>query len=255
MGYEHGFLRFTPALGKSNQDLKENDVFIESSKDETPLVVLFGWMGSGDKYLAKYSYEWNKRGFNTLAYCPTTFETFMVIGTPSKTLKMLDQISAYLEAHPNCKNIKFQAFSNGGGFFYASIMEHIHNNPKFENIRSKLSGTVLDSLPTLSLTSFVRAVYTSAGLIASIITFLTLPFGLCLWMPMMLKYKTNLAHPKNQFPHLMFYSKTDTLVHHTQVENFLTVLKKSLKSEHLLIEKCWEKSGHVLHLRTHPEEY
>jgi len=229
MGFEHGYFRYTQACAQNNEHLKDDDVFIDSAKDETPLVVLFGWMGSGDKYLAKYSHEWNKRGFNTMAYCPTTFETFLVVGTPSKSLKMLDQISAYLEAHPNCKSIKFQAFSNGGGFFYSAIMDHIHNNSKYAHIREKLSGTVLDSLPTLSLVAFVKAVYTSAGLIASMITFLTLPFALCLWLPVMIKYRKNLAHPKNQFLHLIFYSKTDTLVHHTQVENFFNNIEKEFK--------------------------
>ena len=73
------------------------------------------------------------------------------------------------------------------------------------------------------------------------------------WSGHFLRDQTN-----NPYPELFLYSKTDFYVSHKYLEE--EVLKKRREaaasgSDSRIMTKCWDKSGHVAHLRAHKQEY
>ncbi|GAM27276.1 hypothetical protein SAMD00019534_104510 [Acytostelium subglobosum LB1] len=238
-----------PQLTKNGSDLSE---------ESRPLVVMLGWMGSQAPYLYKYTEKWTSQGFNAMQYCTGIAEVYIIPMRTKNIQIMLAQIKKYIKDHPSCQGIIFHCFSNGGGFYYSEILEQIYNNPEFKHLHQYIKGSVLDSLPSLSIRAAMRAGRAAGGLIVYLILYIfVFPLLMLFARNFFDQYKSNLSNPKNQWSHLIIYSKDDDVVTSDQVDILLEALKNktfATKSD-LLQVTCFEKSAHVGHLRHHPQEY
>ncbi|EGG15247.1 hypothetical protein DFA_10081 [Cavenderia fasciculata] len=252
----NSLLKFTPATVGSPIPQLDNRTAVSNDESSRPIVLLYGWMGSQMPHLQKYALKWNEKGYNTFAYCPTTSETFI---TParSKCKKMMDQIKEYLNSNPNCQSLIIHAFSNGGGFYYFYTLELLMEHKDYKYLHRYVKGSVLDSLPTLSLKSAIEASKVSAGaLFSAFLAIFIVPIIYIAMRNFMISYRDHITHSKNKWQHLVFYSKNDKLVKYDQVTEFLKIFRNNHKNhQDILIEQCFEDSPHVLHLRQHPEVY
>ncbi|EFA85947.1 putative transmembrane protein [Heterostelium album PN500] len=251
-------LKYSPALVGS--DIPNLTSKSKNLKEESrPLVLLYGWMGSQPVYLNKYAQQWTQRGYNVFAYCPSTLETFFPpYRVKQINNKMLPIVKGYIKDHPQCQGIIFHCFSNGGGFYYSEIIHEMVNNPEFQHLHQFMKGTVFDSLPSLSMNAGLRAARISGGLLVYLfVKILMFPLMILFMGDHWERYKRNLSHEKNVWPHLVIYSKDDSIVTVDQVEILIDLLKnKTLaKKPNLYLETCFDNSPHVCHLRTHPKEY
>ncbi|EGC33369.1 hypothetical protein DICPUDRAFT_154608 [Dictyostelium purpureum] len=246
-------------MGKSIFQFKSADA--DSPKpfpqeEDKPLVVLLGWMGSKMVHLNKYGDQWRKRGFNTLSYCSNPSEILMPGAIKKKGTLMLEQISMYVKENPKCNTIIFNAMSNGGGFYYSFMIGEIHDNQKWQHLRPYVRGTVLDSLPAIRPWSvFTAFKMTSPNFLVTCVLFVLIPFVMLLFAGYMKIYVNNLQSAKNQWQHLILYSKSDIIVHSDDIDKIVMVIKDNIINKQQLDTKCWDDSPHVSHLRHHPIEY
>ncbi|KAF2075237.1 hypothetical protein CYY_003455 [Polysphondylium violaceum] len=245
------FTLVEPKKGSSNPN-------ITSKQDaDRPLCITLGWMGSTPKLVSKYTDIWSNRGFYTMFSCAKVFETLSIYTLAYKAREMLDQVNEFFKQHPKCDSIVFHLFSNGGAFLYVHYLELIENNVEYKHLFSKIKGVVMDSLPTWTNHQILTGCYTlSKPLGSTLSSYFYLPATIPLWLPFYaFKFRKLMTCPKNQFVHSILYSKDDLLIPPHQVEAFLEQLKTNLKRDELIHTKCWDQSGHVNHLRSHPKEY
>ncbi|XP_050302237.1 transmembrane protein 53 isoform X2 [Anthonomus grandis grandis] len=234
-----------------------------SSKVKLPVVILFGWAGSKDKYLSKYSQVYEEKGLITLRYTAPVKWLFVkrdhisIIG--QKLVKLLFELN--FDNHP----IFVHCFSNGGAFLYQNFSTAINYNDKplelkgvifdsapgkrrlgtlFKAISAIMEGNVLYNFTTslfmtmfLSLVWFVEVI--SNTLFASENVLSNNPFA-------------NLLNEKNRCPQLFIYSKNDDLIPHTDVEEFASHRKKRGVD---VTTVCYDNSLHVKHLPENRESY
>lgn len=120
------------------------------------LVVLFGWMGSKPRTVAKYKQIFAKYGFDTKIYCASLDKiTFNIIGLTKFVQRNLSQINKYYQENRNTNAndnseeaplLFAHVLSNGGGFQFAKMNQLImKNREKYGDI--KFDGIIFDSSP------------------------------------------------------------------------------------------------------------
>ncbi|CAH1773756.1 unnamed protein product, partial [Owenia fusiformis] len=234
------------------------------SEEKEPVVILLGWVGCKDKYLAKYSAFYEKRGSITIRYTAPTEKVFFGSGKmqpiAEKLLELLYDLS--LDKNP----IFFHVFSNGGGILYQSMIDILLKEHKSLNI----CGTIFDSCPApKKISTAFKAFKGSMIGMNPVISWL---FGMIVYswlvMTVLLRFvisKTGLksdvdAHSfharfrncQSRWPSLFLYSTADDITESSYVDEVIAH-RKSLRVQVSSI--CWEDSGHVSHMRTHPEVY
>uniref|UniRef100_A0A8C0BT40 Transmembrane protein 53 n=1 Tax=Buteo japonicus TaxID=224669 RepID=A0A8C0BT40_9AVES len=115
--------------------------------DGQPVVILLGWAGCQDKYLAKYSTIYSQKGCTVIRYtAPWRMiffsETFGIRSLQTPARRLLELLFDYtVENRP----VLFHVFSNGGVMLYRYIIEVLHTHKLFKNL--KVAGTIFDSAP------------------------------------------------------------------------------------------------------------
>ncbi|KAM9952637.1 hypothetical protein ACTFIR_007691 [Dictyostelium discoideum] len=234
----------------------ENDSPLPYEGEDRPLVVVLGWMGCRREHLLKYVDQWRKRGFNTFSFCSKPIQLLVPGVIQNKGDEMLEQIKKYLKENRNCKSVIFNAFSNGGGFYYAHMVRQIHEREDCKWMAPLVKGTVLDSLPAIRPLSIYSAFrLTSPNMFVTFLLALVVPLFVILFWSKMSSYQQILTSKKNQWQHLIFYSKADTIVHSDDIDNLVGKIKNNLSDVNHLDYKCFDDSPHVLHMRAHPKIY
>ncbi|XP_044005796.1 transmembrane protein 53 isoform X2 [Aphidius gifuensis] len=120
---------------------KDNEFVFIFEDNDRPVIVLLGWAGCQDKYLAKYSAIYEDKGYITLRYtAPVKCLFWRRNEIPNIGKRLLQVISdRSLDQHP----IFFHVFSNGGAFLYQQISLAIEQS--YKNTRVK--GVIFDSSP------------------------------------------------------------------------------------------------------------
>jgi len=125
-------------------DSSDSEVTSSEEADKDIVVILIGWAGSKDKYLAKYSDIYLKRGCIVLRYIAPIkmlfIETSKLPVMAEKLLCLLKDMQ--LDSHP----IFFHVFSNGGAFTYSYILREMSLRPELGQL--DIRGTIFDSAPT-----------------------------------------------------------------------------------------------------------
>ncbi|XP_066261609.1 transmembrane protein 53 [Euwallacea similis] len=241
----------------------EGDYVFVVDEKKLPIVVLFGWAGCKDKYLAKYSQIYEERGLITLRYTAPVKWLFMkrqqmtIIG--QKLVKLLFELN--FDNHP----IIVHCFSNGGAFLYQNFSQALDHSDK----PLELKGVVFDSAPgrrrVASLFRALTAIVEGNFLYNISLSLVMTLFLSAVWLFEVITNQfltrekehtnnpfENLKMEKNRCPQHFIYSKNDDLIPHTDVESFASFRRKLGVDVTTL---CYENSLHVKHLPENKESY
>ncbi|ENN71662.1 hypothetical protein YQE_11760, partial [Dendroctonus ponderosae] len=257
------YLTFPNPNFNYNQNSAESDYVFVVNEKKVPIILLFGWAGCKDKYLAKYSQIYEEKGLITLRYTAPVKWLFMkrhqMVSIGQKLVKLLFELN--FENHP----IIVHCFSNGGAFLYQNFSYAIEKHDK----SLELQGVVFDSAPgRRRVTSLFRAL--TAIVEGNFLYNFSLSFFMTMFLSAVWLYEVitnqifsrdnehannpfeNLKKERNRCPQLFIYSKNDDLIPHTDVECFAAYRKK-LGVDVTTI--CYENSLHVKHLPENRESY
>ncbi|CAG9814786.1 unnamed protein product [Phaedon cochleariae] len=240
----------------------DHDFVFVVNEEKIPVVVLFGWAGCQDRYLAKYSQIYEEKGLITLRYTAPVKCLFLkrnqMVTIGEKLVKLLVDLN--FENHP----IIVHCFSNGGAFLYQNFSLALEKNPKPLLVK----GTIFDSAPGkrrfLSLFRAISAIIGGNVFYNFSVSLIMTMFLSIIWVYEVISnviyprtfFQTdlfgNLKNEKNKWSQLFIYSKNDDLIPHKDIEYFANYRKK-LGIDVTTV--CYEKSLHVKHLAENRESY
>ena len=231
------------------------------SKDKQPVVVLLGWAGCQDRYLAKYSAIYEQKSCITLRYTAPVECLFWRRDKMPYIGKRLIQLirDKSLDEHP----IFFHVFSNGGAFVY----QHLSLAMQQAKTPLKVKGVIFDSAPgERRVTALFKAIsaiigghpFTNIPMSVLITLFLSI-----LWFFEVIAHafgrgypvQTNpiaLAEESYSWPQLFLYSNADTLIPASDVEMFATRRAERGVQVQLVL---FTDSPHVKHYATYRDVY
>ncbi|NWI99570.1 TM53B protein, partial [Crypturellus undulatus] len=229
-----------------------------------PVVVLLGWAGCQDRYLAKYSAIYSQRGCAIIRYtAPWRMvffsESFGIKSLQTPAQRILELLFDYnLENRP----ILFHVFSNGGVMLYRYIVEALHTQQPFKSLR--VVGAIFDSAPgRRNLRGALRALGTvlvSTNVLLKY--FLLISFAIIAVVMRIILYPlTRFIHESHydallkapsQWPELYLYSQADAIIKASDVEQMAEARQRLGVSARAV---DFSDSAHVSHLRAYPTSY
>ncbi|XP_069498436.1 transmembrane protein 53 [Ambystoma mexicanum] len=256
-----------------DSDLDYTIVFPEPSahadsrweSEREPVVILLGWGGCKDQYLAKYGTIYHNQGCIVIRYtAPWKMiffsESFGLDTLREQAKKLLELLFDYeIEKSP----ILFHVFSNGGFMLYRYVVDLVHSHRQLSTLW--VVGTIIDSGPgNRNVRGSVRAL--DAVLMGStnvIIRYLILfAFFLMVVVLRVILYPLTRFFHENHYdamkkepsrwPQLYLYSKADLIVTSHDV---LTMMEMRRQLGVLVDAVDFEDSGHVSHYREYPVRY
>ncbi|CAK9825404.1 Transmembrane protein 53 [Anthophora retusa] len=230
-------------------------------KHEQPVIVLLGWAGCQDKYLAKYSAIYEEKCCITLRYtAPVKCLFWQRDKLPNIGKRLIKVIkSKNLDQHP----IFFHVFSNGGAFLY----QHVSLAMQKDYTPLKVKGVIFDSAPgERRLTALFKAISAIIGghpLMNIPMSLLITIFLSILWLLEVIAHALGREYPvqTNPFalveesyswPQLFLYSNADTLIPASDVEKFASRRAERGVWVQLVL---FTNSPHVKHYATYRDVY
>ncbi|NWH58949.1 TM53B protein, partial [Geococcyx californianus] len=232
--------------------------------DDQPVVILLGWAGCQDRYLAKYSTIYSQKGCAVIRYtAPWRMiffsETFGMRSLQTRARQLLELL---FDCSVDNRPVLFHVFSNGGVMLYRYIIEALHTHKPFKNLR--VAGTIFDSAPgRRNLRGGLRALATvlvSTNVLLKY--FLLFAFATMAVMLRILLYPlTRFIHETHydallkapsQWPELYLYSQADAIISSSDVKHMANARQQlgvSVKAVDFL------DSAHVSHMRAYPTYY
>lgn len=251
--------RDTPPSASGRDDQREEFVFVYE-EDKRPVVVLLGWAGCQDRYLAKYSAIYEEKSCITLRYtAPVECLFWRRDKMPYIGRRLLKVITdKQLDEHP----IIFHIFSNGGAILY----QHVSLAMQQANTPLKVRGVIFDSAPgERRLTALFKAISAIIGghpLANLPMSFVITFFISVLWFFEVIAQafsrtpiETNpiaLAEEPYTWPQLFLYSNTDTMIPASDVEKFASRRAERGVRVQLVL---FTNSPHVKHYTTYRDVY
>uniref|UniRef100_A0A914V9J7 Transmembrane protein 53 n=1 Tax=Plectus sambesii TaxID=2011161 RepID=A0A914V9J7_9BILA len=110
-----------------------------------PLVFVFGWAGSKDSHIAKYSKIYEDNGLTTIRY--VTPIRWLEGGVPGPDLSR-PLLTAFEELQAAEREIIFHLFSMNGCIMFSSLWQALEQTPNGSKIKNQLKGIVFDSCPS-----------------------------------------------------------------------------------------------------------
>ncbi|XP_042300199.1 transmembrane protein 53 [Sceloporus undulatus] len=160
------------------------------------------------------------------------------------------------------KPLFFHVFSNGGAMFYRYIVDLLHTQQEFQQL--KVVGTVFDSAPgrknlsgALRAMSIVLASYNVCVKYSLLLTFavLAVTFRIVLYPFSRFVHETHydaMLKQPSEWPELYLYSKADPVILASDVENMV----KARRQRQVVVKTVdFIDSNHVSHLRAYPTSY
>ncbi|NXI70113.1 TM53B protein, partial [Anseranas semipalmata] len=232
--------------------------------DRQPVVVLLGWAGCQDKYLAKYSAIYSQKGCTVIRYtAPWRMvffsESFGIRSLRTPARRLLELLFDYsIENRP----VLFHVFSNGGVMLYRYIIEALHTQQPFKNL--KVVGTIFDSAPgRRNLRGSLRALATvlvSTNVLLKY--FLVFAFATTAVVLRILLYPlTRFIHESHydallkapsRWPELYLYSQADAIISASEVKRMADA-RQQLGVSVTAVD--FLDSAHVSHMRAYPTYY
>ncbi|NXC71276.1 TM53B protein, partial [Anhinga anhinga] len=232
--------------------------------DGQPVVILLGWAGCQDKYLAKYSAIYSQKGCTVIRYtAPWRMiffsETFGIRSLRTIARQLLELLFDYsVENRP----VLFHVFSNGGVMLYRYIIESLHTHKPFKNL--KVAGTIFDSAPgRRNLRGGLRALATVLVSMNVLLKyFLLLAFATTAVMLRILLYPlTRFIHESHydallkvpsRWPELYLYSQADAIIKASEIKHMADA-RQQLGVSVKAVD--FSDSAHVGHMRAYPTYY
>ncbi|KAF2360293.1 Protein of unknown function DUF829 TMEM53 [Trinorchestia longiramus] len=217
--------QITSELDPGDVELCDLLPYLQGSGEKQPVVMMLGWFGARDAYLAKYASIYTARGCICLRYTAPPSSQFFLRTTSymspfaEKLVTVLQEMD--LHTHP----LICHSFSNHGmlAIYYAT------SGPRW--LRMIAAFTSLFFFTAWTVVS--SACYFCTGRASR-----RLPW--------------DLLHEKRRVPQLFLYSDADSLIPSQDVQNFWTH-RKQLGVP--VYTKRWPDSPHVQHFKYYPEEY
>ncbi|NXX86169.1 TM53B protein, partial [Urocolius indicus] len=232
--------------------------------DGQPVVILLGWAGCQDKYLAKYSAIYAQKGCSVIRYTASWrmiffSETFGIRSLQTPARRLLELLFDYSIAN---RPLLFHVFSNGGVMLYRYILEALHSHRPFKNLR--VAGAVFDSAPgRRNLRGALRALATVLASTNVLLKyFLLLAFATSAVVLRILLYPfTRLIHQSHydallsapsRWPELYLYSQADAIIKASDVKQ-MAEARQQLGVSVKAVD--FRDSAHVSHMRLYPTHY
>ncbi|XP_063795532.1 transmembrane protein 53 [Pseudophryne corroboree] len=230
-----------------------------------PVVILLGWAGCKDKYLAKYSSIYHNQGCVVIRYTAawrTVFfaESFGFRSLRHQAQKLLELLFDYeIEKNP----IIFHVFSNGGFMLYRYVVELLRTDWQLSKLQ--VVGTIFDSAPgNRNVRGSVRALNTILEPKTNrLLRYLALAaFAALVFVLRIILYPmTRLLHENHYdtmkkdpslWPQLYLYSRGDSIISYVDVEKMIAFRQcRNLPTECI----DFQESEHVSHYRRYPQRY
>lgn len=233
-------------------------------EDGPPVVILLGWAGCHDRHLAKYSAVYSHKGCTVIRYtAPWRMiffsESFGIKSLQTPARRLLELLFDYsIENRP----VLFHVFSNGGVMLYRYIIEALHTQQPFKNLR--VAGTVFDSAPgRRNLRGALRALATVLASTNVLLRYLLmLTFATTVVLLRILLYPlTQFIHENHydallkspsRWPELYLYSQADAIINAGDVKHMADARQQLGVSVRAV---DFTDSAHVSHLRLYPTYY
>ncbi|KAM3668665.1 transmembrane protein 53 isoform X1 [Ammospiza nelsoni] len=229
-----------------------------------PVVILLGWAGCQDKYLAKYSAVYSQKGCTVIRYtAPWRMvffsETFGLRSLQTPARQLLELLFDHrVESRP----VLFHVFSNGGVMLYRYILEALHTHTPFQSLR--VAGTIFDSAPgRRNLRGALRALATVLASMNVLLRYLLLfTFATTAVVLRVLLYPlTRFLHESHydallkapsRWPELYLYSQADLIIKASDIE-LMASAREQLGVPVKAVD--FSDSPHVSHMRVYPAYY
>ncbi|XP_046415115.1 transmembrane protein 53 [Neodiprion virginianus] len=249
-----------PSSGNTAAEPHEEFVFVYD-EDKLPVVILLGWAGCQDKYLAKYSAIYEEKSCVTLRYTAPVECLFWKRYRMRDIGRRLVQVIADMNLHEH--PIFFHVFSNGGAFLY----QHVSFAMQQLETPLKVKGVIFDSAPgERRISSLFRAI--SAILGGHPFTNIPMSFVITIFLSILWLFEviaqslkegcpipTNpiaLAEETHSWPQLFLYSNTDDLIPAKDVEKFAS--RRAARGVRVQMVRFTD-SPHVKHYAAYREVY
>ncbi|KAG5872485.1 hypothetical protein JTB14_013129 [Gonioctena quinquepunctata] len=195
------YIKFPSPNFNYNQNGDHDFVFVVN-EEKIPVILLFGWAGCQDKYLAKYSQIYEERGLITLRYTAPVkclfWRRYQMITIGEKLVKLLVDLN--FDNHP----IIVHCFSNGGAFLYQNFSLALRKYAKPLPIK----GVIFDSAPgRRRILSLFRAI--SAILGGNVFYNFSMSLIMTMFLSMIWIYEviSNAIYPKGPLPQTTLLGK------------------------------------------------
>lgn len=236
-----------------------------SLSPSSPVVIIYGWVGSTPKLLSKYASMFTLLPVQRIYTTTVRNMDLLHPNAKSRLIRISHSILNYIQiTHPNIPII-FGYFSNGGTFIHEQIINIYRNGKPSQYSHVNIQGTFFDSAPAyLSLPAATRAF--SEGIknkFLQIVVYYTIYLFI---MPIIFlyyginrpkEYFNNLSNDPLPCPSLYIYSIQDSITEYKPLEEMIYKRQKNTdkypgQSIHIL---RLDKSKHVGHLLMYSEEY
>lgn len=233
--------------------------------EREPVIILFGWAGCVDRYLAKYSEIYQKKGYTTIRYTTSQNVVSPMVIDEGKICNLAENVVELLiDMKFNSHPIFFHIFSNGGATVYRYVSELIRKKHSEEIM---VRGCVFDSCPAkVRASGFIRAsmamtdgnifkkylIALVALLRATIFSVYSVFYNFFTGKINYYRVWNALLEEPNICPQLFLFSKADDVCSWDTIQEFAEIRKK--KGVDVTIA-LFEDSPHVKHLITYREEY
>ncbi|XP_063234373.1 transmembrane protein 53 [Bacillus rossius redtenbacheri] len=256
------YIKFPSPTLKDSSPTNETEEFVfVYDEDKLPVVMLLGWAGCQDKYLAKYSAIYEERGCITVRYTAPVECLFWrrshmrVLGR--RLVELISDMS--LEEHP----IFFHVFSNGGAFLYQHVSQAMQSQDK----PLKVKGCIFDSAPgERRVSSLFRAIAAIVGghwlYSTAVAAVATLACLVVWWLESLARSlrerkaldaePIHLEEEPFRWPQLLVYSSRDRLICYKDVEKFAQHRRERGVA---VTAVRFEDSPHVQHFLVHRDVY
>ncbi|XP_017680109.1 PREDICTED: transmembrane protein 53 [Lepidothrix coronata] len=264
-GLEAAVVELQPGPGPGqDQDRVSESSAERGHAERQPVVILLGWAGCQDKYLAKYSAIYSQKGCTVIRYtAPWRMiffsESFGIKSLQTPARRLLELLFHYrVEDRP----VLFHVFSNGGVMLYRYIIEALRTHKPFQNLR--VAGTIFDSTPgRRNLVGALRAlaiVLVSMNVLLKYFLLLTFATGAVV-LRVLLYPLTRFVHESHydallkapsRWPELYLYSQADAIIKASEVKHMADT-RQQLGVPVKAVD--FSDSPHVSHMRVYPTYY
>lgn len=249
-----GNYKIEPKRGGIFQLWKLKDVQ-ETNKEM--LVILFGFYGATQKAISKYCDIYLKKGFLVL-YIPSRLLHFAF---PSHAIKLGKDLMDYLDHDASEFSFYFvHTFSMGSYNFAVCNYGVMGKQPeKYGHIKRKIKAIVYDSITVGSPERMMTGI--GMGMARSKVLQALIPKLMSLYFFVMQNYTIKQFEEwlemcrtvPLEVPTLSFFCENDPISDYEYIHEMIEGFRKM--GTFPVLEKCWQKSRHAIHLMIHTDEY
>lgn len=229
----------------------------EQLTNEETLVIMFGFYGATQKAIAKYCDIYLKRGLKVL-YIPSRIMHFAL---PSFSIQLGKDLMEYLDGEAlRYSYYIVHTFSMGSYNFAVCNYGVMSTQPeKYGHIKKKIKAVVYDSIALGSPERMMTGV--GMGMARNKLLQAVIPRLMALYFFVMQNYTLKqFEHWVEmcrtvpvEVPTLYFFCENDPISDYEYIQEMIEGFRKM--GTFPVLEKCWKKSRHSIHLMIHTKDY